>query len=121
MEAPSIPLLLAAYTATIVLHELIHYIVARLAGVEGLRFVVDAKRGAIGFTYERATPMAIRVAALAPQLLTVVLLAVWLVTGAVEALLTAILNIVGSVNDLANSVKPVIPVPAERLDAPRLD
>ncbi len=99
-------LLLLLYALVVVAHEALHYLVARASGLKGLRLVFDARLGVVGIRYEEGSRGAVRVSAIAPQLITVLLLLAWLYTSRLEYITAAVLNMVGSLNDFAIFVSP---------------
>ncbi len=101
------PLLLALlYPLVVAVHEAIHYVVARMAGLRGLRLVFDAKRGMLGIRFRGGSPLAIRVSAIAPQVVTLLFLYAWLASSRQEFLVASLLNIVGSLNDFILFLSP---------------
>ena len=93
-----------AYLSMIIAHEALHYIAARMAGFRGLRFQVMLSKGIIGFTFTAAPLRGLAAALLAPQIITIAALAVYLTTGSTVALAVLLANIAGSIPDYINAV-----------------
>ncbi len=96
--------LILAYIATVVGHEALHYLAARVYGFQGLRFRLDLSKGVIGFVFASAPLRGLAVALLAPQVITLAALAAYLATGSIVALAAFASNIAGSIPDYINAV-----------------
>ena len=106
--SPAVPAaLLSATLAVIVAHELVHYLVARLLGVPGARLRVEPRIAAIMLDYDYMTPNQYLVVALAPQLLTPLLVALGLWLGGLPGLslcVAAAANLAGGAPDVVNAL-----------------
>ncbi len=110
-EALPCPLGLAASIASAVAaaaaHEAMHYLAARLLGVTGLRLRFSGRLAAIVVDYDYMTPGEYLVVALAPQLLTPLLLGYALAAGGAAGLLACIAaaaNLAGGAPDIVNGL-----------------
>ena len=98
---------LGAAAAAALVHEALHYAAARLLGVRGLRLRLSWRLAAIVVDYDYMTPRQYLVVALAPQLLTPLLLAYALAAGGVAGLLACIAaaaNLAGGAPDIVNGL-----------------
>lgn len=101
--------LVAVLVGIALLHELVHAASARLMGVRGVRIRTAFHIGAIMMDYLWMTPLQYLIVAVAPQVLSVIILAVvrsGLVTGSLGLILCLglIFNISGSMVDIVSAV-----------------
>jgi len=101
-------LLAVATPATILAHEYTHYLAARILGVRGARVRGSARMLALMLDYDYMTPGEYVTVTLAPQILTLTLLALeGLACGGPAALalcIGALVNLGGGIPDIANSI-----------------
>ena len=105
--APALAASLAAAIATIIAHEATHYTVARLLHVPGAKMRAEWKMLALMLDYNYMTPKQYLVVTLAPQALTILLLAIAPLlqgTPRLAACIAAGANLAGGAPDIVNSL-----------------
>ncbi|BEP17240.1 hypothetical protein PYJP_05920 [Pyrofollis japonicus] len=91
----------------VAIHESAHYTAARLLHVPGARLVFNRRLGAVMLDYNYMTPKQYVVVALAPQLLTPILLWAAILTSGFAALALCIMgaaNLAGGAPDIVNAL-----------------
>ncbi len=101
-----VALVVAAILATVFLHEALHVVAARLVGVRGLRVRFEPRLVSLILDYEWMTPLQYVVVALAPQLLSIVLLIVLVaIPGySLVAWPSLVVNVAGGIPDMINAI-----------------
>lgn len=98
---------IAAAVGVTLLHEAVHVLVARLLGVKGLRVRLEPRLGAVMVDYDYVTPRQYLLVALAPQVLTPLLVyAARLLQGypGMLACIAGLVNLAGGAPDVVNGL-----------------
>lgn len=97
---------IAGIVATVFVHEGLHVVAARAVGVRGLRVRLEPRMGSLLLDYDWMTPLQYVIVALAPQVLSVVLLILLVVARDYSLLLwpSLVVNVAGGVPDMLNAI-----------------